>query len=100
MTPAPEIFIMIPPPLYISDAPLHISDVFKMNQTVIKEIYPTLIREIAKQTNIADDHIVDLFEIMGGSKLNMGDLFADGCHPTTAGYKVLAKAVLDQMNLK
>ena len=41
MIPPPNIYIMIPPPLYIKD-------VYKMNQTVINDIYPILIPQIAK----------------------------------------------------
>jgi acyl-CoA thioesterase-1 len=74
MKPQPEIFIMIPPPLYKDG-------VYLMNQTVINEIYPKLIPEIAKQANINGAHIVDLFGRMGGKDLSMPDLFFDGCHP-------------------
>ena len=90
MTPPPDIYIMIPPPLYKDG-------VYSMNQTVINDVYPTLIPNIAKQLNIPDNHIVDLFKFMGGKNLTMPDMFIDGCHPNDNGYKVLAQAVFVQM---
>ena len=49
-----------------------------MKQSVINEVLPVLIPDIAKQLDIADDRIIDLFNIMGGSDLTRYELFCDG----------------------
>ena len=65
-----DFFLMIPPPYY--------EDNDIVNKTVINEVYPVLIPQIAKDLGIADDHVLNLFEIMGGANLTKYELFCDG----------------------
>ena len=66
----PDLFLMIPPPLYFSDD--------KSQQRTINVLLPTLIPDIARILGLADDKIIDLFNIMGGSDLTKFELFCDG----------------------
>ena len=49
-----------------------------MQQSVINEVLPVLIPDIAKKLDLADDKIIDVFNIMGGSGLTKYELFCDG----------------------
>ncbi len=69
-TKAKEIFVMVPPPLR---APYP----FDMNQTVINEIFPVLVRNIADVTGVK---VIDIF-----TALSDKDYSCDGCHPTHDG---------------
>ena len=42
---------------------------------------------------IQKNRIIDLFTKMGGSELSMNNLFTDGYHPNTEGYKEMAKII-------
>jgi lysophospholipase L1-like esterase len=74
-----QIFVMVPPPLV---APFP----FQMNATVINDIFPKLMRDIA---NVMQAPIVDIYSAMGDYK----SLTCDGCHPTAQGFAIIANAV-------
>jgi hypothetical protein len=54
-----------------------------MNQTVINEIFPALLPEIASE--LTAHKTLDIFDCMGGVNLTHPELIADGCHPNAAG---------------
>ena len=84
MKPEPDIYIVIPPPIYKDG-------VFTSNQNLVNNIYPDLIRQICSLSGIKNDRIIDMFSIMGGKDLSMSHLFIDGYHPNSDGYKHMAK---------
>lgn len=55
----PEIFLMIPPPLYIEG-------ICHLQQSVLNETLPKLIPMIGKKLGLDDDHIINNFESLGG----------------------------------
>jgi acyl-CoA thioesterase-1 len=87
LEPQPEIFVMIPPPLY-EPYP------FKMNKTVINDIYPTLIRDIASVMRV---QVIDIHSrFLEYNQLQpLTNLTCDGCHPTVEGVVIIADAVRD-----
>ena len=58
-----------------------------MNQTVINEIFPALLPEIASE--LTAHKTLDIFDCMGGVNLTHPELIADGCHPNAAGCESL-----------
>jgi hypothetical protein len=65
---------MIPPPCY--------KDGYNgINATIINTILPDVILEVAKQANVDESHVVDLFHQMGGEDLSMGYMFGDDALP-------------------
>lgn len=74
----PKIYIMVPPPLR-DPYP------FSMNATVINEIFPLLVRNIATVTNV---EIIDIFDALSGA-----DYSCDGCHPSNEGIELIAQTV-------
>ena len=75
---SPKVYIMVPPPLR-SPYP------FSMNATVINEIFPTLVRNIASVTKV---EIIDIFDALSGD-----DYSCDGCHPSNEGIQLIAETV-------
>ena len=87
----PDLYVMIPPPLYEEGA-------IQANQTVINEIFPELIPNLAKNLSLGDDKVIDIFSAMGGAGLDHYELFCDGqncdpCHPNDAGYTFMASQI-------
>eukprot|EP00756_Hemistasia_phaeocysticola_P059450 Hpha_TRINITY_DN36222_c0_g1::TRINITY_DN36222_c0_g1_i1::g.83299::m.83299 len=87
----PQVYVMIPPPLYKAG-------VYGMNQTVINKQFPTLIPEIGKANGLTTAPI-DVFDALGGAKLAHPEWSADGCHPNDDGYAQLAAAVMKGLGL-
>jgi lysophospholipase L1-like esterase len=56
--------------------------------------------KIAQKLNIPSSRVIRTFKPFGGIKFDRSSLFADGCHPNDAGYKVLAELVHTTLNLK
>lgn len=83
LRPAPRVFIMVPPPLY-EPYP------FDMNQTIINNVFPSLIRDISA---VMDTEIVDIF-----SAFNSSDLLCDGCHPTAEGNAIIANEIFKSIS--
>ncbi len=81
-TKAKEIFVMVPPPLR---APYP----FDMNQTVINEIFPVLVRNIAVVTGVK---VIDIF-----TALSDKDYSCDGCHPTHDGNVAIANTMFESI---
>ena len=79
-----KLYLMIPPPLYKETF-------WKMNQTVINDIFPKLIPEIASE--ISANGVIDLFQAFGGTNLTMSNFLADGCHPNDQGYQLIAETI-------
>ena len=82
-----KVYVSIPPPLYEDG-------VYSMDQQVINERFPELIREIAANSSVVTG-IVDIFTVMGGADLANYELFCDlqscdKCHPTDLGYARMA----------
>ena len=89
----PEVYLMIPPPLYVDGF-------LEMNQTVINHMFPQIIPDIAKSEELkdADVKVIDVFNMMGGVGLTHYEHFCDGqncdaCHPNDAGYTALASGI-------
>lgn len=74
----PKIYVMVPPPLR-SPYP------YLMNATVINEIFPTLVRNIASVKNV---EIIDIFDALSGA-----DYSCDGCHPSEDGSQLIAETI-------
>ena len=66
----PDLFVMIPPPLYINGA--------VEQQKVISQIFPELIPSLAEKLGLRDDKVIDIFSAMGGADYNRYELFCDG----------------------
>ena len=69
---------MVPPPL---QPPYP----FDMNATVINEIYPVLVRNIAE---VAGVKVIDIFTALSGK-----DYTCDGCHPSHDGNVMIASTM-------
>lgn len=81
LIPTPKIYIMIPPPLY---EPFP----WQMNATVINEIYPIFMRNLATVMNC---QIIDVNSAFLNS-INQ-NLTCDGCHPTEHGNFIIATSI-------
>lgn len=66
----PEIFVMVPPPLMQDGA-------YSMNQTVINEVFPSLIPAIAYANGLNRGHVIDVFGALGGNE--KADFPPEGC---------------------
>ena len=56
----PEVFISVPPPVYEKD-------LYTFNQSVINELYPKLIPEIAEKAGLNPlVNVIDIFNALGG----------------------------------
>lgn len=78
-----------------------------MDASVINEIFPQLIPQLATEAGIPDERVISLFEALGsdnsfefipdpaGARISGGhpDWFTDGCHPNDLGYNVIAETV-------
>ena len=64
-----NLYLLIPPPYYVDDG--------KFNQTAINVVLPTLIPKIATELGINSDHVINLFEIVGGDKMDKYELICD-----------------------
>mmetsp|Transcript_64106 Transcript_64106/g.151687 ORF Transcript_64106/g.151687 Transcript_64106/m.151687 type:complete len:307 (-) Transcript_64106:31-951(-) len=107
----PEIYVAIPPPLMALDA-------YGMNQTVINDVFPTLIPAI-NAANKLPNPAIDVFTAMGGAsksqfpkggctlqtesvagcKYFCDSQSCDQCHPNDDGYKLLAATMQRGMGL-
>ncbi len=76
---------MIPPPLY-EPYPLY------MNKTIINEIYPVLIRDLASVMHVEVIDIYSQFRAVNEASPGVV-LTCDGCHPTTDGVYLIADTV-------
>ncbi len=87
LEPVPQIFLMVPPPLY-EPYP------FEMNKTIINDIYPTLVRSVGSVMNA---QIIDIHTpFVQASAANPGTNYTcDGCHPTPDGVQIIASTVRD-----
>ena len=70
--------------------PNYKNGVYGMNQTVINEIFPALLPEIASE--LTAHKTLDIFDCMGGVNLTHPELIADGCHPNAAGCQSLGRS--------
>jgi acyl-CoA thioesterase-1 len=82
-TKEPEIYAMIPPPLY---EPFP----FEMNSTVINQVYPNLIRNIATVTGVK---VIDIYSAFVGWDVDSSEKTCDGCHPSADGAYLIADTV-------
>lgn len=92
MTSKPDVFVVIPPPLYMDGWVKDSQELY--NQHVSKEI-----PKLAKECGAADDQIIDLFTAMGGAELKYPHYYCDhrwcdGFHPVDAGQDVMGKEIL------
>lgn len=78
----PDVYVTVPVPNYKNG-------VYGMNQTVINDLFPVLLPEVARQMTPLHKPL-DIFNCMGGVNLTHPELIADGCHPNAAGYIFLA----------
>lgn len=89
----PSIWLMVPPPLYQEGA-------FDMKQTVINQLYPEKIPQIAAQCSIPSNQVISIFDALGGPALTQAHcLLDDHCHPNDVGSFNIAQAVADALGL-
>ena len=81
LNPVPQIYLVVPPPLY---APYP----FEMNATIINQIYPVLIRDIASVTQAK---VIDVYTSFATSQKQ--NLTCDGCHPESYGNYLIANTI-------
>jgi len=109
MSPRPHVFLVTPPPLYVEDA-------YDMQQDVINNELPVIVKRIATIADrtineplelqakrarkpvpaeiLAHTDVVDAFEVLGGADLRRPGYFADdGVHPNERGTRLLALTV-------
>ncbi|GMH79370.1 hypothetical protein TL16_g08122 [Triparma laevis f. inornata] len=89
-SPSPDIWISIPPPLYLDN-------IYDMNMTAINEGLPTIIPFINDE-NDSVTGVIDVFSALGGAELSKYEFFCNGqncdqCHPNDMGYSVMAAEV-------
>jgi len=80
----PKVFVILPPPLY---PPFP----YEMNETVINEIFPVLLPEIASVSGATG--VIDVFSALGGAALSQPGITCDGCHPVNPGYLEAAQTI-------
>lgn len=83
LKPTPRIFIIVPPPLF-EPYP------FQMNATIINEIFPTLVRDIA---DVHDCEVIDVHGALSMSGFTPSALTCDGCHPTDKANQIIAETI-------
>jgi len=86
-TPAPAIWLVLPPPL------LHNNHMLteRMKMEVPNKLLPRIIRRLATQLGVK---VIDGFSPLGGAALSRPDAFgSDGCHINITGRQILAEAV-------
>lgn len=88
LSPVPQVFVMIPPPLYKNSSGQY---PFYMNGTVINEIFPTLIPNIGA---VSDCTVISIFDAILSSDFPQQTLTCDGCHPTAAADQIIADTIL------
>ena len=70
---------MVPPPLN--------GEYAGMQENIINEELPRMIREIAFAIGLPKEHVIDHFDSMGGLKKKRASThFVDNCHPNDQGY--------------
>ncbi len=79
-TKAKDIYVMVPPPLRPPYP-------FDMNQTVINEIFPVLVRNIA---DVAGVKVIDIFTALSDKYYS-----CDGCHPSHDGNVAIANTIYE-----
>lgn len=105
----PTILLMTSPPLMSTDATVD----YGMNQTVINEILPILVRKVAREEGLGEN-VIDVFTAMGGAntsripkggctleskRCDCGCAYfcdaqsCDQCHPNDHGYEHIARTV-------
>ena len=84
LSPPPLVYLMVPPPLY-DPYP------FEMNATVINEIFPKVIRDIAR---VVDAPIIDIYSAFQKSH-TYKNLTCDGCHPVPMGNVIIAQTIYE-----
>ena len=67
----PRVYIVIPPPFYPQFGNPDLMP------EVINEYLPHLTKWVAKECNVSSDHIIDLFEPLGGQSLKKPELYCD-----------------------
>lgn len=82
LVPTPKIYLLVPPPLY-EPYP------FEMNATIINQIYPVLLRDIAAVTNTG---VIDVYSAFVNSPKQQ-NLTCDGCHPEPFGNYLIAHSI-------
>jgi hypothetical protein len=87
-----EVYIIIPPPCYLDGYN-------SMNATVINTMLPDAIQEVATQANVDDEHVIDLFDQMGGESLSMGYMFDPTGLPYPDGNYYIASIIYNQLGL-
>ena len=81
----PQIFLVIPTPLYKDGES-------KMSQEDNKHIVQA-IPSIAAQTGIPSENVIDAFSTFGGYELSKPELFPDFIHSNDEGYKQMATQI-------
>ena len=95
MASKPDVFVVVPPPVY--------KDGFgAVNITLTNTVLPQLIPPLAKECGLGEENIINLFDAMGGAALNRPDFYCsgshcDGYHPVDAGQNQMASTILPKV---
>lgn len=89
LEPRPEIYILVPPPLY-DPYP------FDMNATIINEIYPSLIYDIA---TVTETTVINLYDAFRDAESSYSTLSCDGCHPNADGNQIIAETIYKSIKI-
>ena len=71
---------------------------------VMNQIIPKMIPEIASQTGIPADHIINVFGALGSGSPEKSALLCDeksecdGIHPNDAGMKIIAQTIAEALS--
>ena len=62
-----------------------------MQQKVINDRLSKIVPKLAKDEGLADNQIINFYELMGGDSLSKPELFPDGSHCNDTGYTFIGK---------
>lgn len=100
-TPAPEVYVAVPPPFYgpPGAAGAAVEAINSSVKAVVNDTFPALVPRIVRKMGLSTEPI-RVYDALGGSALSCPDLFPDGVHPNDDGYLVLARTVLQALRLE
>jgi lysophospholipase L1-like esterase len=91
LNPKPKVFVLIPPPIFDG---YNVDTVYFMNSTIINNILPKVIRNLANViTDI--DGVIDIQSAILSSNLPSDYLTCDGCHPKETANQIIAQTIAE-----
>lgn len=91
LNPMPKVYVLIPPPIWDG---YNVDTVFYMNATIVNNILPKVIRNLANViTDI--DGVIDIQTAILSANLPSDILTCDGCHPYEITNQIIAQTIAD-----